>query len=74
MRSARSRFSTYGPASFTLSSSRFCGAFHIASGVSARCRFSAASAASRFCGVECTDRTSHTNSVNGSRGGAGSVP
>ena len=74
VRSACSRCSAYGPASVTLSSSFFCGARHIASGVSARIRLSAASAASRFRGVECTDSTSQTNSVNGSRGGDGSAP
>jgi hypothetical protein len=74
VRSACSRFSVYGPARRTLSSSFFCGARHIESGVSAGIRFSAASAASRFCGVECTDSTSHTNSMNGSRGSGGSTP
>jgi hypothetical protein len=57
-----------------LSSSFFCGARHIESGVSAGIRFSAAIAASRFCGVEWVDSTSHTNSMNGSCGGFGSVP
>ena len=33
-----------------------------------------ASAASRLRGVEWTDSTSQTNSVNGSRGGGGSAP
>jgi hypothetical protein len=42
--------------------------------VSARILFNAASAASRFLGVEWTDKISHTNNVNGSRGGAGSAP
>ena len=72
--SARNRCSVYGPARATLASSLACAARHIASGVSARIRFNAASAASRFLGVEWTDRTSHTNNVNGSRGGAGSAP
>ena len=48
VRSARSRCSAYGPASATLSSSFFCGARHIASGVSARIVFSAPNAASRL--------------------------
>ena len=58
----------------THSSSFFCGARHIESGVIAGIRFSAASAASRLRGVEWTDSTSHTNKVNGSRGGGGSTP
>jgi len=58
----------------TLASSLACGARHIASGVSARMRFSAPIAASRFGGVECTDSTSRTKIVNGSRGGAGNLP
>ena len=63
---ARRRCSAYGPARATLSASFFCGARHIASGVNARARFRAASAASRFRGLECADNTSHTKRVNGS--------
>ena len=53
---------------------KFCGVRHIASGVSARRRLSAASAASRLRGVECTDKTSQTNRMKGSLGGEGSAP
>ena len=50
------------------------GARHIASGVSAGIRFSAAIAASRLRGVACTDSTSHTNRMNGSCGGRDRAP
>jgi hypothetical protein len=74
LRSASRRSSVYGPAAATAASSFFCGARHIASGVSAGIFFSAASAASRFRGVEWPDMISQTKSWNGSVGGLGSGP